>query len=685
MLSKILIFTDSGFILYKYEHQKVPDSIINHFIQSNLISSINRSNINSFKDNAPENDVHDNHTHNNESVNKSNTDGSDNIDDANLIETYTYKSYNLKYIKQHSMSLIFLIVYPNIISINIKTLSNFFKILKNLFLSLIHQNFNNDKIDLYYLFNLKNNKDFLRFQNLIQLKIKEFNNSFEKNQSPINDSFESENTAITTTTTTTITTTTTTTNNINNNNNSDNNILKDKINEKINSLSEKSSKKKNKKISTKKNRIWGDNYNIDRDDPISKSLDFSNDKDSSISNSNSTSNINSISPNSNSNSNSNSNMDLNNLNQNSIKNNFKNSQGFKTFKEINDEIDEIISSNINSNSDISSKNNKSSSSSASASTYLKPFSFLQNYIGGKTITNADITKTIELLNNHLIKKNVSPEIASKITLNIQKNLLGSKTRTWESVELTAKRSLAEELQKILTPNTSIDLLHEIQLKLNSKQKNPYVISIVGVNGVGKSTNLSKLAFWLLQNNLRVLICACDTFRSGAVEQLKTHVNNLKNLSIDEKIKNQIELFEGGYGGSDLVAKIAKSAINYAKENQFDVILMDTAGRRHNDARLMAPLQSFARAANPDKIIMVGEALVGTDSVQQARNFNKAFGADRTLDFFIISKCDTVGDLIGSMVNMVYATGIPILFVGIGQTYTDLRTLSVDWAVRMLMS
>jgi len=113
--------------------------------------------------------------------------------------------------------------------------------------------------------------------------------------------------------------------------------------------------------------------------------------------------------------------------------------------------------------------------------------------------------------------------------------------------------------------------------------------------------------------------------------------------------------------------------------------MDTAGRRHNDATLMSPLKSFAEQAKPDKIIMVGEALVGTDSVQQAKNFNDAFGRARDLDFFIISKCDTVGDMLGAMVNMVYATGIPILFVGVGQTYTDLRTLSVSWAVNTLMA
>ncbi|KAH3669389.1 hypothetical protein OGAPHI_001510 [Ogataea philodendri] len=311
----------------------------------------------------------------------------------------------------------------------------------------------------------------------------------------------------------------------------------------------------------------------------------------------------------------------------------------------------------------------------------QPFGFLRNLIGGKKITKEDVKKVKSALSTHLIKKNVAPDVANSLISEIEKELVGSTTANFTSVQETAKKSLEKQLIKLLTPNNSIDLLKEIQTKKANKQM-PYVISVVGVNGVGKSTNLSKLAYWLLQNNYRVLITACDTFRSGAVEQLRTHVNNLTKLSQD---KQQIELFEGGYGGADLVAKIATGAIKYAKQNNFDIVLLDTAGRRHNDTQLMAPLASFAKAANPDKIIMVGEALVGTDSVLQAQNFNKAFGANRHLDFFIVSKCDTVGDLIGSMVNLVYATGIPILFVGNGQTYTDLRTLSVDWAVSMLMS
>ncbi|QPG73365.1 hypothetical protein FOA43_000675 [Brettanomyces nanus] len=342
--------------------------------------------------------------------------------------------------------------------------------------------------------------------------------------------------------------------------------------------------------------------------------------------------------------------------------------------DLSEEMDRILSESKPKKSD-------STGDSAAGSSSSHSFGFLRNIIGGKKIQKEDVKKVKNALSEHLIKKNVAPNVANSLIFEIEKQLVGSTTASFTSVEETAKKSLEKQLIKLLTPNSSIDLLNEIQNK-QSREEGPYVISVVGVNGVGKSTNLSKLAYWFLQNNYRVLITACDTFRSGAVEQLRTHVNNLSNLSQE---KHQIELFEGGYGGSDLVAKIATGAIQYAKDHQFDIVLLDTAGRRHNDAQLMTPLASFARAANPDKIIMVGEALVGTDSVMQAKNFDKAFGANRHLDFFIISKCDTVGDMIGSMVNMVFATGIPILFVGTGQTYTDLRTLSVEWAVNMLMS
>lgn len=303
------------------------------------------------------------------------------------------------------------------------------------------------------------------------------------------------------------------------------------------------------------------------------------------------------------------------------------------------------------------------------------FSKISSYFGAA----ADIDEVAKKFNDQLISKNIAPPTAKAILDKIKASL-ESKTVTIP----VFKQALTDELTKILTPNVSTDLLYDIKKNSASKQR-PYVISVVGVNGVGKSTNLAKLAYWFLQNNFNVLICACDTFRSGAVEQLKVHVNNLQRLNSHSETPAKIDLFERGYGGGDHVVNTAKLAIQYASDEGYDIVLIDTAGRTHSNAKLMAPLKKFGDAANPDKIIMVGEALVGTDSVEQAINFNNAFGNRRGLNFFIISKVDTVGDLVGAMINMVMATKVPILFVGTGQTYTDIKKLSVKRVVEMLTS
>ncbi|RHZ48215.1 signal recognition particle receptor subunit alpha [Aspergillus thermomutatus] len=311
--------------------------------------------------------------------------------------------------------------------------------------------------------------------------------------------------------------------------------------------------------------------------------------------------------------------------------------------------------------------------------------FFRNIVGGKVLTEADLENPLKAMEDHLLKKNVAREAAVRLCEGVQRELVGKKTGNFQSVDAALRSAMESSLRKILTPTSSLDLLREIDAVRSPTSKGqaprPYVISIVGVNGVGKSTNLGKICYFLLQNNYRVLIAACDTFRSGAVEQLRVHARNLKELSAREN-SGEVELYEKGYGKD--AANVAKDAVEYGAANQFDVVLIDTAGRRHNDQRLMSSLEKFAKFAKPDKIFMVGEALVGTDSVMQARNFNQAFGTGRNLDGFIISKCDTVGDMVGTLVSMVHATGIPIVFLGVGQHYGDLRGLSVPWAVNLLM-
>ncbi|KAL9106781.1 MAG: hypothetical protein Q9227_008203 [Pyrenula ochraceoflavens] len=353
-------------------------------------------------------------------------------------------------------------------------------------------------------------------------------------------------------------------------------------------------------------------------------------------------------------------------------------KGQFVLKDLDDEVNSLLGS---------SKSSSESSSTGVVGSSLGAISgYFRNFVGGKTLTKQDLDKPLKEMENHLIKKNVARDAAVRLCQGVESELIGKKTGSFESIDSALRAATETSLRKILTPTSSIDLLREVESVVHPTSTRatprPYVISVVGVNGVGKSTNLSKLAFFLLQNNYRLLIAACDTFRSGAVEQLNVHVRNLKELSARENL-GAVDLYQRGYDRD--AANVAKEAVAYAAQNKFDVVLIDTAGRRHNDKQLMSSLEKFAKLAQPDKIFMVGEALVGNDSVNQALNFNSAFGTGRRLDGFIISKCDTVGDMVGTLVSMVHATSIPVCFLGVGQHYGDLRTLSVPWAVGLLMA
>ncbi|KAI8968858.1 SRP54-type protein [Mycotypha africana] len=320
------------------------------------------------------------------------------------------------------------------------------------------------------------------------------------------------------------------------------------------------------------------------------------------------------------------------------------------------------------------------------------FSYLKSLASGKrAITNDMLEPVIATIKERLITQNVATDIADHLCQSVRTSLLGKKLGSFERLSTLVKDSMEAALKRILTPKTSLDLLRDIE-QANKAEKRPYSICFIGVNGVGKSTNLSKVCFWLLQNNYKILIAACDTFRSGAVEQLRVHVRNLTALqqqqSLTGETTGQVEIFERGYGKD--AAGIAKDAISYASSQGFDVVLIDTAGRMQDNEPLMRALSKLVSVNQPDKIIFVGEALVGNEAVDQLTKFNQALKDfsglqhPRHIDGMILTKFDTIDDKVGAALSMTYITGQPIYFVGTGQTYTDLKNLKVSHVVHSLL-
>lgn len=316
------------------------------------------------------------------------------------------------------------------------------------------------------------------------------------------------------------------------------------------------------------------------------------------------------------------------------------------------------------------------------------FSLFKGLVGSKNLTREHMQPALEKLRDHLIGKNVASDIAQKLCESVATKLEGKVIGTFDTIASTVKNTLTEALVQILSPKRRVDILRDcLEAKKNNR---PYVMSFCGVNGVGKSTNLAKICFWLIENNFNVLIAACDTFRAGAVEQLRTHTRHLNALHPPQKHggRTMVELYEKGYGKD--AAGIAMEAIRFAKDSGIDVVLVDTAGRMQDNEPLMRALAKLIKVNEPDLVLFVGEALVGNEAVDQLVKFNQAL-ADYSsntnphiIDGIVLTKFDTIDDKVGAAISMTYITGQPIVFVGTGQTYTDLKALNAKAVVHALM-
>jgi len=189
---------------------------------------------------------------------------------------------------------------------------------------------------------------------------------------------------------------------------------------------------------------------------------------------------------------------------------------------------------------------------------------------------------------------------------------------------------------------------------------PTVVSVVGVNGTGKTTTTAKLAHWIQSRGETALLAACDTFRAAAIEQLKLWG---KRVGVD--------VIAGAYGAD--AAAIAHDAVAAAQARQADYLFIDTAGRLHTKHNLMEELQKMHRVIGrrapgaPHEVLLVLDATTGMNALNQAREFNKTV----PLTGLVVSKLD--GTSKGGMVVAIQKElGLPIKFVGLGEEPDDLQ-------------
>jgi len=241
----------------------------------------------------------------------------------------------------------------------------------------------------------------------------------------------------------------------------------------------------------------------------------------------------------------------------------------------------------------------------------------------------------------LLEADVGIEVTSKLLLNVKK--------------LSSMSEVRDALK-----NSMVDVLYETGVCDRKCFKSPHVVLIVGVNGVGKTTTIAKLANRYLRTGKKVLLVAGDTFRAAAVEQLKVWGERLG-----------CETFARETGAD--CASVAFDGVSKASSRGFDVVIIDTAGRLHTKLNLMEELKKIERVIGkalegaPHEKIIVIDATVGSNGLVQAREFNDAMG----LTGAVVTKLD--GTAKGGIIFAISGElGIPVTDIGMGEGMEDLR-------------
>jgi len=263
------------------------------------------------------------------------------------------------------------------------------------------------------------------------------------------------------------------------------------------------------------------------------------------------------------------------------------------------------------------------------------------------LSEKDIDETLFELQMVLLESDVAFPVAEAITDHMKKELVGTHRKIRESPEEVVTNALKHAIEDVL--GDGFDLVAYI--KAHDK---PVKILFTGVNGTGKTTSVAKIAYYLRSQGLSVVVGAGDTFRAGAIEQIRVHCDRLgiKLIAHQE--------------GADPSA-VLYDTVEYAKAHNIDVVLADSAGRFHNRVNLMNQLEKIKRVMKPDLVFYVDEAVAGNDAVIRAEEFEKTVSTNGV----ILTKVD-MDPKGGAAISIAYTIGKPLVFLGVGQEYSDMK-------------
>jgi len=279
-------------------------------------------------------------------------------------------------------------------------------------------------------------------------------------------------------------------------------------------------------------------------------------------------------------------------------------------------------------------------------------------VGKVKLSENEIDEFLDDFEILLVQADVAKEVSEKICKELKETLLEKEFERKENISKVMQSKFQETIENILNENKEIDLIEK------TKQKKPLILLFLGPNGAGKTTTLAKICKMFLDNNLKCVFAASDTFRAASIEQLEEHANKLS-----------VKIIKQQYGADPTA--VAFDSVKYAKANNIDVVLIDSAGRQETNVNLIEQMKKMGRVIQPDLKIFVGEATTGNALLEQIKAYNEAVGIDGA----ILSKLDL--DVKGGGVISILFTKIPLIYFGIGQNYEDIKKFDKEFLMKNL--